>query len=63
MFLSIYDPLLIETFVAWRRRKDMLPNSMQTIRPWSDFKSGIVSIASADGSYMDSAKGGTLPYA
>ncbi len=36
---------------------------MQTVRPWSDFRSGIVRIASADGSYIDKAKGGTLPYA
>ncbi len=61
-----FTPLLFpdpDKFPNARPRKGMLPNFMQTIRPWSDFKSGIVSIASADGSYMDSAKGGTLPYA
>lgn len=36
---------------------------MKTVRPWSDFHSGIVTIASADGSYVDKAKEGALPYA
>jgi len=59
-------PLLFpdpEKFPNARPRKGMLPHFMQTLRPWSDFHSGIVGIASADGSYMDAAKGGTLPYA
>lgn len=40
-----------------------LPKFMTTVRPWSDFHSGIVGNVSADGSYIDKAKGGTLPYA
>lgn len=40
-----------------------LPNFMNTVRPWIDFNSGIVGIASADGSYIDMARGGTLPHA
>ncbi|HHE8494765.1 hypothetical protein NFL61_23065 (plasmid) [Enterobacter ludwigii] len=46
-----------------RPRKGELPNFMKTVRPWNDFHSGIVSIVSADGSYIDKAKGGVLPYA
>ncbi|MCG8155786.1 hypothetical protein JMY81_07175 [Brenneria goodwinii] len=46
-----------------RPRKGVLPGFMQTVTPWSDFHSGIVGIASADGSYIDKAKGGALPYA
>jgi len=40
-----------------------LPNFMQTVLPWSDFRSGTVDVVSENGNYMDSAKGGTLPYA
>lgn len=46
-----------------RPRKGELPNFMKTVRPWNDFHSGIVSIISADGSYIDKAKSGALPYA
>lgn len=46
-----------------RPRKGELPNLMKTVRPWNDFHSGIVSIISADGSYIDKAKSGALPYA
>jgi len=46
-----------------RPREGVLPNFMQTVKPWSDFSSGIVAVASADGSYMDKTRGGTLPYA
>ncbi|MDX5626954.1 MULTISPECIES: hypothetical protein [unclassified Brenneria] len=59
-------PLLFpdpERFPNARPRKGVLPNFMQTVRPWSDFHSGIVDIASADGSYIDEAKRGSLPYA
>ncbi|XKD94360.1 hypothetical protein ACISK3_06690 [Morganella morganii] len=43
--------------------KGKLPDFMQTVTPWSDFTSDIVSIATREGSYMDSAKGGSLPFA
>ncbi|MEZ2696797.1 hypothetical protein ACBQ19_17875 [Hafnia alvei] len=59
-------PLLFpdpEKFPNARPRKGFLPNFMTTFKPWSDFHSGIVGIASADGSYIDIAKGETLPYA
>ncbi|WP_414147577.1 hypothetical protein ACMGGR_18690 [Erwinia sp. BNK-24-b] len=46
-----------------RPRRGVLPDFMTTIRPWGDFHSGKVGIATADGSYIDSAKKGTLPYA
>lgn len=46
-----------------RPYKGELPGFMKTVRPWSDFHSGIVRIASADGSYIDNARSGTLPYA
>lgn len=44
-------------------RHGELPNFMNTVRPWTDFNSGIVGIASADGVYMGKARGNTLPYA
>ncbi|AVJ16026.1 hypothetical protein CLM71_02165 [Serratia sp. MYb239] len=44
-------------------RRGELPSFMKTVRPWSDFRSGIVKIATANGSYMDSARNGVLPYA
>ncbi|MDX5627031.1 MULTISPECIES: hypothetical protein [unclassified Brenneria] len=59
-------PLLFpdpEKFSNARPRKGVLPGFMKTVMPWSDFRSGIVGIASADGSYIDRAKGGVLPYA
>ena len=46
-----------------RPRKGALPDFMTTVRPWSDFHSGKVSIATADGSYIDKAREGELPYA
>ncbi|RRZ88974.1 hypothetical protein [Erwinia sp. 198] len=46
-----------------RPHEGVLPAFMLTVRPWSDFQSGKVKIATADGSYLDKAKGGTLPYA
>lgn len=61
-----FFPLLFpdpEKFPNARPRKGVLPKFMTTVSPWSDFHSGIVGIASADGSYIDKAKGGTLPYA
>lgn len=61
-----FTPLLFpdpERFPNASPRKGALPNFMQTVSPWNDFHSGIVSIASADGSYIDKAKGGELPYA
>ncbi|CAI1509007.1 Uncharacterised protein [Serratia quinivorans] len=61
-----FTPLLFpdpEQYPNARLRKGVLPNFMKTVRPWSDFLSGIVSITSADGSYIDKAKGGVLPYA
>ncbi|MBS1204097.1 MAG: hypothetical protein H6R25_996 [Proteobacteria bacterium] len=60
-----FRPLLFpdpERFPNPRPRKGELPNFMKTVRPWSDFRSGIVSISSANGSYLDKAKGGALPY-
>lgn len=59
-------PLLFpdpEKFPNARPRKGVLPSFMQTVRPWNDFSSGIVGIVSANGSYIDNAKGGKLPYA
>lgn len=61
-----FQPLLFpdpERSPNSRPRKGELPNFMKTVKPWSDFRSGIVSIASVDGSYIDTAKGGVLPYA
>lgn len=61
-----FTPLLFpdpEKFPYARPYKGALPNFMQSINPWTDFTSGIVSIVSADGSYIDKAKGGKLPYA
>jgi len=59
-------PLLFpdpERFPNARPRKGVVPNFMMIVKPWSDFHSGIVAIASADGSYIDKATGGVLPYA
>lgn len=59
-------PLLFpdpEKFPNAEPRKGILPNFMTTISPWRDFHSGIVSIASVNGSFIDKAKGGTLPHA
>jgi len=61
-----FTPLLFpdpKRFPNARPRKGPLPAFMQTVRPWSDFRSGKVCIATADGSYMDKGEGGTLPYA
>lgn len=61
-----FRPLLFpdpDKYPNARPRKGELPNFMKTVRPWNDFHSGIVSIVSADGSYIDKAKGGALPYA
>ncbi|WP_342322456.1 hypothetical protein AAEY27_19575 [Kosakonia sp. BYX6] len=61
-----FTPLLFpdpEKFPSVRPRRGVLPNFMQSVRPWDDFRSGIVGIQSVNGSYMDRAKGGTLPYA
>lgn len=60
-----FRPLLFpdpDKYPNARPRKGELPNFMKTVRPWNDFHSGIVSIVSADGSYIDKAKGGALPY-
>lgn len=59
-------PLLFpdpEMFPNAHPRKGDLPSFMKSVRPWSDFRSGIISIVSADGSYLDKARGGALPYA
>ncbi|MEY8769567.1 hypothetical protein AB6T85_03815 [Erwinia sp. ACCC 02193] len=61
-----FSPLLFpdpEKSPNARPHKGVLPDFMNWVRPWDDFHSGKVSIASADGSYIDKAKGGTLPYA
>lgn len=61
-----FTPLLFpdpEKFPHARPYKSVLPNFMQSVTPWSDFTSGKVCIATADGTYIDKAKGGTLPYA
>ncbi len=61
-----FSPILFpdpEKFPNAKPRRGVLPNFMQTVRPWSDFRSGIVGVASANGSYIDDAKEGTLPYA
>lgn len=61
-----FRPLLFpdpETFPAAAPYKGVLPNFMHTVQPWNDFSSGKVRIVSADGSYIDKAKGGSLPYA
>lgn len=61
-----FRPILFpdpEKFPNARPHRGELPNFMTTVRPWSDFSSGIVGIASANGGYLDNAKGGVLPYA
>lgn len=61
-----FTPLLFpdpERFRHARPYKGMLPAFMRTVTPWTDFSSGIVGIATANGNYMDSARGGVLPYA
>ncbi|AIR60960.1 hypothetical protein LH23_09905 [Cedecea neteri] len=61
-----FRPLLFpdpDIFPNTRPYKGNLPNFMQTVRPWSDFHSGIVRVASADGSYLDNGRDGVLPYA
>ncbi|WP_061800042.1 hypothetical protein [Serratia ficaria] len=61
-----FTPLLFpdpERFPHARPRKGTLPAFMRTITPWTDFSSGIVGIATANGNYMDNARGGVLPYA
>jgi len=52
-----------EKYPNARPCKGELPDFMKTVRAWNDFHSGIVSIISADGSYIDKAKDGALPYA
>lgn len=61
-----FTPLLFpdpEKFPNSRPYKAQLPNFMQSVKPWTDFRSGIVAVSSENGSYMDKAKGGFLPYA
>lgn len=61
-----FSPLLFpdpEKYPNARPRKGELPDFMKTVMPWNDFHSGIVSIVSADGSYIDRAKNGASPYA
>lgn len=61
-----FTPLLFpdpERFRYAEPRKGMLPAFMRTVTPWTDFRSGIVGIASTNGNYMDRARGGVLPYA
>lgn len=61
-----FRPLLFpdpDIFPNVRPYKGNLPNFMRTVRPWSDFRSGIVRVVSAEGSYIDKARDGTLPYA
>ncbi|EJF32622.1 MULTISPECIES: hypothetical protein [Enterobacteriaceae] len=61
-----FRPLLFpdpDIFPNARPYKGNLPNFMQTVRPWSDFRSGIVRVVSADGSYIDNGRNGVLPYA
>lgn len=60
-FCHFYSPTLKNSLMRGLER--FLPNFMTTFKPWSDFHSGIVGIASADGSYIDIANGETLPYA
>lgn len=49
--------------VSARPYKGELPGFMKLVRPWNDFRLGIVNVVSADGSFIDKAKGGALPYA
>lgn len=61
-----FTPLLFpdpEKFPNASPEKGILPDFMQSVRPWNDFHSGVVKIANADGSYIDKASGGFLPYA
>lgn len=61
-----FQPLLFpdpEKFPNARPHRGELPSFMKSVTPWNDFRSGIVSIASSNGSYIDTAKGGLLPYA
>lgn len=61
-----FTPLIFpdpEAFPNARPHRGALPNFMQTVRPWNDFRSGIVSVISENGNYIDKAKGGSLPYA
>ena len=61
-----FSPLLFpdpEKFPNAKPRKGYLPNFMQTVPPWSDFRSGTVGVICENGNYIDKAKGGTLPYA
>ncbi|HHE8494770.1 TPA: hypothetical protein ACPFP8_004715, partial [Enterobacter ludwigii] len=61
-----FSPLLFpdpDRFPNAKPRRGELPNFMRTVRPWNDFRSGIVAIASAEGSFIDKARGGALPHA
>jgi hypothetical protein len=61
-FLPILFPDPVKSPTA-KPYKGTLPDFMQTVKPWHDFHSGIVGIVCADGSYIDKAKRGQLPYA
>lgn len=61
-----FRPLLFpdpDIFPNVRPYKGNFPNFMKTVRPWSDFRSGIVRVVSAEGSYIDKIRAGALPYA
>ncbi|MCF8580123.1 hypothetical protein L2X67_09885 [Enterobacter ludwigii] len=61
-----FSPLLFpdpKRFPNAKPHRGDLPNFMRTVRPWNDFSSGIVTIASAEGAFIDKARGGTLPHA
>ena len=58
-----FQPILFpdpEKFPHSKPFKGQLPNFMRTIRPYDDFRSGNVAIATRDGSFIDKAQGGTL---
>ena len=55
-----FKPLLFpdpERFPNIKPHRGQLPNFMQTIRPYSNWKSGNVGLATADGSFIQFGKG------
>lgn len=61
---TCFLPILFPDPVRYPHAKPRLgelPPFMKTIRPYSDFKSGNVVVASRNGSFIDRARGGILP--
>ncbi|WP_039054647.1 hypothetical protein [Enterobacter sp. Bisph1] len=60
---SMRDPTRTINVVSHGHTVAYYRSLCRTVRLWDDFRSGIVTIISHNGNYIDKAKGGNLPYA